>query len=247
MTGGAVGGGTGGVIRVLVADDEPLITAGIRTVLESAGGIEVVAQAGDGRAAVEEALRHRVDVALVDIDMPVLDGLSAVGELRRRLPGLRTVVLTAFGAEPNVLRALQHGTSGFVLKNCTPEELIHAVRAAHRGDAYLSPAVTRMVLGMVTPVEARRRREAAERLATLAPREAEVLGLVAEGLSNAAIGLRLNMSEATVKTYVSRVLTRLRCANRVQAALLARDAGLPPGGPGTTDQGSHPSLRTSTR
>ncbi|MFC4058494.1 response regulator [Planomonospora corallina] len=224
MTGEATGG-TAGAIRVLVADDEPLITAGIRAVLESAPDIEVVAEAGDGRAAVEGALRHRADVALVDLNMPVLDGLSAIEELRRRVPGLRTVVLTAFGAEPNVLRALQSGTRGFVLKNCTPDELIAAVRAAHRGDAYLSPAVTRLVLGMVTPVEARRRREAAGRLAVLAPREAEVLDLVAEGLSNAEIGQRLSMSETTIKTYVSRILAKLGCANRVQAALLARDAG----------------------
>ncbi|GGS61547.1 DNA-binding response regulator [Planobispora rosea] len=213
------------MIRVLVADDEPLITAGIRTVLESAGDIEVVAEAADGRAAVEGAIRHRADVALVDINMPVLDGLGAAQELRRRMPGLRTVVLTAFGAEPNVLRAVQNGVAGFVLKNCTPDELIRAVRAAHRGDAYLSPAVARTVLDMVTPGEALRRREAADRLSALAPRESEVVGLLAEGLSNAEIGRRMNMSETTIKTYVSRILAKLGCSNRVQAALLVRDAG----------------------
>ncbi|MDN3356692.1 response regulator transcription factor [Actinomadura sp. DC4] len=213
------------MIRVLLADDEPLILAGIRTVLESAGDIEVVAEAGDGRAAVEEALRHRVDVALVDISMPVLDGLSAVEELARQAPGVRAVVLTSFGVESNVQRALASGTAGFVLKNCRPEELIRAVRAAYEGDAYLSPAVTRMVLGMVTPEP---RREAAERLAALTVREADVVHLVAEGLSNAEIGRRLHMSEATIKTYVSRVLAKLGCVNRVQAALLARDAGGPP-------------------
>jgi DNA-binding NarL/FixJ family response regulator len=137
------------------------------------------------------------------------------------------VVLTSFGAEPNVLRALQNGAAGFVLKNCTPDELIRAVRAAYGGDAYLSPAVTRMVLGMVTPVAARRRQEAAERLAALTPRESEVLRLVAEGMSNAEIGRRLHMSETTIKTYVSRILAKLDCSNRVQAALLARDADPP--------------------
>ncbi|GII01686.1 response regulator transcription factor [Planobispora takensis] len=213
------------MIRVLVADDEPLITAGIRTVLESAGDIEVVAEAADGRAAVEGAIRCRADVALVDINMPVLDGLGAAEELRRRMPGLRTVVLTAFGAEPNVLRAVQNGVAGFLLKNCTPDELIRAVRAAHRGDAYLSPAVARTVLDMVTPGEAHRRREAAGLLAALAPRESEVAGLLAEGLSNAEIGRRMNMSETTIKTYVSRILAKLGCSNRVQAALLVRDAG----------------------
>ncbi len=212
------------MIRVLIADDEPLITAGIRTVLESAGDIEVVAEAADGRAAVDEAIRLRADVALIDINMPVVDGLSAVEELRRRAPAPRAVVLTSFGAEPNVVRALRGGAAGFVLKNCAPDELIRAVRSAHGGDAYLSPEVTRLVLGMVTPDAASRRHEAAVRLAALAPREAEVLGLVAEGLSNAAIGRRLHMSETTIKTYVSRILTKLDCSNRVQAALLARDA-----------------------
>jgi DNA-binding NarL/FixJ family response regulator len=213
------------MIRVLVADDEPLIVAGIRTVLGSAPDIEVVAQAGDGRTAVEEAVRHRIDVALIDINMPVLDGLGAIDELRRRAPGVRSVVLTSFGAEPNVVRALQSGTAGFVLKNCRPEELIRAVRAAHDGEAYLSPAVTRMVLGMVT--EPGRRRAAAERLAVLTPRESDVVHLVAEGLSNAEIGRRLHMSETTIKTYMTRILAKLDCTNRVQAALLARDAGPP--------------------
>lgn len=210
---------------MLIADDEPLIAAGIRTVLESAADITVVAQAGNGRAAVEEAIRHRVDVALIDINMPVMDGLSAVEELRRRVPAVRSVVLTSFGAEPNVVRALQSGTAGFVLKNCLPEELIRAVRAAHDGDAYLSPAVTRMVLGIVTPTEPQRRQAAAKRLSALTPRESDVVNLVAEGMSNAEIGRRLHMSEATIKTYMSRVLTKLDCSNRVQAALLARDAG----------------------
>lgn len=213
------------MIRVLVADDEPLIAAGIRTVLESAGDIEVVAQAGDGRTAVEETIRHRTDVALIDINMPVLDGLSVVEELRRRAPAVRAVVLTSFGAEANVSRALKAGTAGFVLKNCRPEELIRAVRAAHDGEAYLSPAVTRMVLGMITPAEPERRRAAAGRLAVLTSRESDIVRLVAEGMSNAEIGRHLHMSEATIKTYVSRILTKLDCTNRVQAALLARDAG----------------------
>jgi DNA-binding NarL/FixJ family response regulator len=212
---------------VLVADDEPLIAAGIRTVLESADDLEVVAEAENGRAAVDKVLRHRVDVLLIDINMPVMDGLAALEELRRKAPDVRNVMLTAFGDEPNVLRALQNGAAGFVLKNCTPEELIRAVRAAHAGDAYLSPAVTRLVLGMVSPVEARRRREAARRLSALTDRESEVLRLVAEGMPNAEVGRRLHMSETTIKTYVSRILAKLDCANRVQAALLVRDAGSP--------------------
>jgi DNA-binding NarL/FixJ family response regulator len=211
------------VVRVLVADDEPLITAGIRTVLESQAGIEVVATAADGSAAVREAVRHRPDVALLDITMPVLDGLAALIELRRRAPSVRAVMLTSFGTEPNVLRALRDGASGFVLKHCAPDELIRAVRAAHDGDAYLSPEVTRMVLGMVTPA-AGRRDEATTRLTALSPRETEIAELVAEGLSNAEIGRRVHMSETTIKTYMSRVLTKLDCTNRVEVALLVRDA-----------------------
>jgi DNA-binding NarL/FixJ family response regulator len=211
-------------MRVLVADDEPLITAGIRTVLESAGDIEVVATVADGGAAVAAALRHRPDVALLDITMPGFDGLAALAELRRQAPAVRAVMLTSFGTEPNVLRALHDGAAGFVLKHCAPDELIRAVRAAHAGDAYLSPEVTRLVLGMVTPV-AGRRQEATARLAVLSPRESEIAGLVAEGLSNAEIGRRLHMSEPTIKTYVSRVLTKLGCANRVEVALLVRDTG----------------------
>jgi DNA-binding NarL/FixJ family response regulator len=211
------------LIRVLIADDEPLITTGIRTVLESADDIEVVASARNGREAVELARRHRVDVALLDITMPVLDGLAAAAQL----DGPRVVMLTAFGDDDNVRMALQRGVSGFLLKNCTPEELIGAVRAVHAGEAYLSPAVTRQVIGMVSPGEDERRREAVRRLAVLSARESDILALVAEGLSNAEVGRRVHMSEATVKTYVSRMFTKLKCANRVQAALLVRDATPP--------------------
>jgi DNA-binding NarL/FixJ family response regulator len=211
------------VIKVLIADDEPLITTGIRTVLESAGDIEVVAGARNGREAVELARRHRVDVALLDITMPVLDGLAAAAQL----DGPRVVMLTAFGDVENVRLALQRGVSGFLLKNCAPDELIRAVRAVHAGEAYLSPAVTRQVIDMVSPGADERRREAVRRLAVLSARESDILALVAEGLSNAEVGRRVHMSEATVKTYVSRVFAKLKCANRVQAALLVRDATPP--------------------
>ncbi|TDD08688.1 response regulator transcription factor [Nonomuraea deserti] len=208
------------MIRVLIADDEPLITAGIRAVLESAGDIEVVACAGDGRAAVLAARRLHVDVALLDIAMPVLDGLAAAAELGET----RVVMLTAFGDEENVRLALQRNVSGFILKSCDPAELMRAVRAAHAGHAYLSPEVTRHVLGMVSSDAGERGRDAERRLGALTPRELDVLRQVAEGLSNAEVGRRVHMSEATVKTYVSRILTKLGCANRVQAALLLRDA-----------------------
>jgi DNA-binding NarL/FixJ family response regulator len=136
-------------------------------------------------------------------------------------------MLTSFGTEPNVLAALRDGAAGFVLKHCDPDELIRAVRAAHDGDAYLSPEVTRLVLGLVTPA-AGRRGDAVDRLATLSPRETEIAELAAQGLSNAEIGRRIHMSEPTIKTYMSRVLAKLDCVNRVEVALLVRDAGPPP-------------------
>ncbi|MFL6122823.1 response regulator [Actinophytocola sp.] len=212
------------MITVLVADDEPLITAGINTVLQSAGDIDVLATVTDGRAAVAETVRRRPDVVLLDITMPGLDGLGALAELHTRAPQVKAVMLTSFGTEPNVLRALEQGAAGFVLKHCAPDELIRAVRAAHHGDAYLSPEVTRLVLGLVTPDGHLRRHAAATRLAVLSPRETEIAGLVAKGLSNAEIGRRVHMSEPTIKTYVSRVLTKLDCANRVEVALLVRDS-----------------------
>jgi DNA-binding NarL/FixJ family response regulator len=220
------------MIKVLIADDEPLVRAGIRTVLESATGISAVAEAGDGRSAVAAALACRPDVTLMDIKMPLLDGLAAAAEIRRKIPGAQVVMLTSFGTQPNAQAAIRAGTAGFVLKSCAPDELIRAVRAAHAGQAYLSPQVTRTVLDMVPQADVARGQEAAARLAALSPRESQVMSLLAEGLPNAVIARRLRMTEASVKTYVSRILAKLRCANRVQAALLARDAGLPGSDPG---------------
>ncbi|MCT4354856.1 response regulator transcription factor [Streptomyces sp. Je 1-79] len=214
-------------IRVVIADDEPLIRAGIRMILTSDEDIEVVAEAANGRDAVEQARAHAADVVLLDIQMPVLDGLSALPELRRAVPAARVIVLTTFGERENVLRALEHGGAGFLLKDTAPAELIRAVRAAAAGDAYLSPAATRHVVEqLASGREATRAGQARGRVAALSEKEREVLALLGEGLSNADAGRRLHMSEATVKTYVSRILAKLGCENRVQAALLARDAGL---------------------
>ncbi|CUM39935.1 response regulator transcription factor [Streptomyces gardneri] len=214
-------------IRVVIADDEPLIRAGIRMILISDPDIQVVGEAADGRAAVEAARAHAADVVLLDIQMPVLDGLSALPELRRVAPAARVIVLTTFGERENVLRALEHGGAGFLLKDTAPAELIRAVRAAAAGDAYLSPAATRHVVErLATGREAARSEQARVRVAALSEKEREVLAVLGEGLSNADAGRRLHMSEATVKTYVSRILAKLDCENRVQAALLARDAGL---------------------
>ncbi|MCB8902491.1 MULTISPECIES: response regulator transcription factor [unclassified Streptomyces] len=214
-------------IRVVIADDEPLIRAGIRMILTSDPEIEVVAEAANGREAVEVTRAHAADVVLLDIQMPVLDGLSALPELRRAAPAARVIVLTTFGERDNVLRTLEHGGAGFLLKDTAPAELIRAVRAAAAGDAYLSPAATRHVVErLATGREAARAEEARGRVAGLSEKERDVLALLGEGLSNADAGKRLHMSEATVKTYVSRILAKLDCENRVQAALLARDAGL---------------------
>ncbi|MEU1422613.1 response regulator transcription factor [Kitasatospora sp. NPDC005751] len=218
------------MIRVLVADDEPLIRAGIRMILSSADDIDVVAEAADGRQALDLALAHRVDVVLLDIQMPVMDGLTALGELRRVVPGARALILTTFGERDNVLRAVTEGGAGFLLKDTAPAELIQAVRAAATGNAFLSPAATRYIVDSLAGARSgpavARGASARQRLEVLTARELEVLALLGEGLSNADAGARIHMSEATVKTYVSRILAKLGCENRVQAALLARDAGL---------------------
>lgn len=213
------------MIRVLVADDEPLIRAGIRMILSSADDIDVVAEAADGREAVELARSQRIDVALMDIQMPVMDGLTALGELRRAAPQVRVLILTTFGERHNVLRALTGGSAGFLLKDSAPAELMRAVRAAAGGEAYLSPGATRHVVDSLASGGATQRAEdARRRLEKLTDRERDVLALLGEGLSNADAGQRIHMSEATVKAYVSRILAKLECENRVQAALLARDS-----------------------
>lgn len=216
------------MIRVLIADDEPLIRAGITMILTSAPDIAVVAEAGDGREAIDLVLARPVDVALLDIQMPVLDGLAVLAELQRVAPAVRALVLTTFGDRENVLRALRQGGAGFLLKDSAPAELIAAVRAAAAGNAFLSPAATRYVAEALAagPAAEQRVDQARRLVARLTPREREVLALLGEGLSNADAGRRIHMSEATVKTYVSRILATLGCENRVQAALLARDAGL---------------------
>ncbi|NSC21347.1 response regulator transcription factor [Streptomyces albus subsp. chlorinus] len=224
------------MIRVLLADDEGMIRAGVRAILASAGDIEVVAEAGDGRAAVESARRHRPDVCLLDIRMPRLDGLRAAAEVRRTCPGTAVMMLTTFNEDEYIATALASGAAGFVLKSGDPRELLAGVRAVHEGGAYLSPAVARHVITHMAAGQLGRRADARARTAALTPREREVLGLVGAGLSNADIAARLHVVEGTVKTYVSQILARLEMRNRVQAAILAYEAGLVPGsspdGPG---------------
>jgi len=211
---------------VLIADDEAMVRAGVRAILTSAGDIEVVAEAGDGRQACELARAHRPDVALLDVRMPVLDGLGAGAELRRVAPEVAVVMVTTFSEDEYITGALDSGASGFLLKSGDPYELIAAVRAVHGGGAFLSPRVAQRVIAQVSGGRMSREAAARERIAVLSPREREVLALVGAGLSNAEIGERLYLVEGTVKAYVSVILGRLDVRNRVQAAVLAYEAGL---------------------
>lgn len=215
------------MIRVLLADDQDLVRAGIRLVLKHADDIEVVAEASDGPEAARLAERHRVDVAMLDIQMRgTEDGLEAAERIAATAPSVRVVMLTTFGEHTYVARALKAGAMGFLLKDSTPQELIQAVRRVATGAPVVSPPITRHLidhyLGSGEPPADPR----LGRIAGLTDRERDVLAMVGTGASNAEIGKRLHLGEGTVKAYVSRMLTKLGCANRVQAALLAHDARL---------------------
>ncbi|WP_328319718.1 response regulator transcription factor [Streptomyces sp. NBC_00388] len=213
-------------VRVLLADDEALIRAGIRAVLSADPSIEVVAEAADGHEAVELALRHRPDVALLDIRMPRLDGLQAAEQLRTAAPDTALVMLTTFSEDAYIVRALDSGVSGFLLKSGDPRELIAGVRAVAGGAAFLSPDVARRVLTHLGTGRLSRATEARARLAPLTDREREVVARVGAGHSNAEIAAQLHVVEGTVKAHVSSVLARLALRNRVQLAVLAHEAGL---------------------
>jgi DNA-binding NarL/FixJ family response regulator len=214
-----------GPIRVLLADDDRLVRAAIDAILRPAGDIELVAQAADGREAIDLAVRHRPDVALLDVRMPVLDGLAALREIRRLAPGVNSVVLTTFGEDEYVAQALSAGAAGFLLKDSAVDELPTAIRAAAAGEAFLSPKITRQVLDRLPAAPVLSPEDLAG-VAALSPREREILVLLSRGLSNAEIGARLWVTEGTVKTHVYRVFTKLGCDNRVRAAMLAQRAGL---------------------
>jgi DNA-binding NarL/FixJ family response regulator len=214
-------------IRVLLVDDEELVRFGLRTVLEAAGDFEVVGEAGDGAAAVREAQALRPDVVLIDIRMPVKDGLAATREILALPHPPQVCVLTTFHADEYVYAALAAGAAGFLLKDTPPREIAAAVRSVADGTATLSPAVTSRLIDSYVDRAATPRREAARRrLAGLSEREVEVLRLLGRGEPNAAIARQLYVSEATVKTYVSRLLAKLELSNRTQAAILAHEAGL---------------------
>ena len=204
-------------IRILIVDDQPLMRAGFKSVLEATGQMQVVGEASSGEEALEQARRHDPDVVLMDVRMPGMDGIEAT----RRMPRQKVLILTTFGLDDYIIEALRAGASGFLLKDAPVEELVGAVRAVAAGDAQLSPAVTKRLLDQV----ARRLPAAVERhggaLAQLTDREREVLRLLAVGMSNAEIAQALVVSDPTVKTHVSSVLQKLGLRDRVQAVIYA--------------------------
>jgi DNA-binding NarL/FixJ family response regulator len=209
-------------LRVVIADDQPMMRAGFKAVLEATGSIEVVGEAGTGEEAVRVAGEQAPDVVLMDIRMPVMDGIEAT----RRLPRQRVLILTTFGLDEYIIDALRAGASGFLLKDAPTLEVVAAVRAVAAGDAVLAPSVTRQLLDQVG-----RRLPAAvsrtpEDLAQLTEREQQVLRMLAAGLSNAEVAAALVVSEATVKTHVSNLLGKLGLRDRVQAVIYAYESGL---------------------
>jgi DNA-binding NarL/FixJ family response regulator len=213
------------MVKVVVVDDEPMVCAHLRTILGSAPDIEVIAEAHDGAAGVEAVIRARPDVVLMDLRMPVLDGIAAIERIVQLGSPPVVVVLTTFDADQYVLRALRAGAAGFLVKSTPPQDLIGLVRVAAEGHTVLSPAAARRLIAASADTQLARER-ARKLVSSLTEREVEVLGGLGEGLSNAQIAARLYLSEATVKGYVSRTLDKLGLANRTQAGLLAHEAGI---------------------
>ncbi|MGC4785798.1 response regulator [Micromonospora zamorensis] len=211
------------MIRLLLVDDQTLVRAGFRSILDGEDGIEVVGEAADGAEAVRLAVRLRPDVVLIDIRMPVLDGLAATGQIVAHTDA-RVIILTTFDLDEYVYGALRAGASGFLVKDTEPAELIHAVRMVARGDALIAPAITRR---LIAEFAARvRHPDPGPRLSVLTEREREVLTLVAAGLSNDEIAARLVLSPATAKTHVSRIMTKAQVRDRAQLVILAYESGL---------------------
>ena len=213
--------------RVLLVDDDALVRAGLRMILSAAPDLEVVGEVADGRAAVAAVQGHQPDVVLMDIRMPDVDGITATSLVRQLPDPPQVIVLTTFHVDEYVFGALRAGASGFLLKDTPPAEITNAVRLVAGGDAMLSPSVTRTLIAQFgDPHTAGRRSDAVSAIGRLTEREREVAMEVAKGHSNAEISGRLFMSEATVKSHVSRLFAKLDASNRVQVAITIHDAGL---------------------
>ncbi|WP_264031595.1 response regulator [Cellulosimicrobium sp. SH8] len=214
------------MIRVLVVDDQPLVRAGAVAVIDAAPDLAVVGEAADGAQALNVQRERRAEVVVLDVRMPVMDGIETTARLLdASMPPCRVLVLTTFDVDEYVYAALRAGAAGFLLKDAPTDELLAAVRTVHRGDAVIAPSATRRLLAEVVPVlpDVVARSEA---VGVLTGREREIVALLAEGLSNAEIGARVYLSEATVKTHVGRVLTKLGLRDRVQVVVWAYRNGL---------------------
>nr|WSY57964.1 response regulator transcription factor [Streptomyces sp. NBC_00886] len=229
MNGTSGAGGAGGAkraIRVVVVDDQPLVRAGFAMVLDAQSDIDVVGEAGDGAEALSLLDRTPADVVVMDIRMPVMDGVEATERLVTRPDPPKILVLTTFDTDEDAFAALQAGASGFLLKNVPPHEFLAAIRVVAAGDSVVAPRVTRRLLdrfaGKLNPAP----QQEDDRLAVLTERERDVLELVAQGLSNSEVAARLYVAETTVKTHLGRILTKLELRDRVQAVVLAYEAGL---------------------
>jgi DNA-binding NarL/FixJ family response regulator len=218
---------TGAPVRVVLADDQEMVRAGLRMLIDFQPDLEVVGEAADGLEAVEVVTRLRPDVVLMDVRMPRCDGIEAARRVLATVPAVAVVVLTTFDEDASLAEALRAGVSGFLLKTAPPEQLLHAIRTVAAGNGLLDPAVTLRVIAASAKSPAPDP-GASTRLATLTQRETDVLRLVAEGLTNAEIAAALFLGEATVKTYLSRMLTKLDLRDRVQAVVFAFRSGLVP-------------------
>ena len=216
-----------GPIKVLLADDQALVRAGFKVLLDVEEDVTVVGEAADGADAVEQVRRHRPDVVLMDIRMPVLDGLEATRQIAatRGLAGVRVLILTTYDTDAYVFEALQAGASGFLLKDCGPAELLHAIRVVAAGEALLAPRITRRLIAQFTATHAAHQ-ASEDRLAGLTQREREILALVGQGLSNPEIAETLVISKATARTHVSRVIGKLGARDRAQLVVVAYQTGL---------------------
>ncbi len=214
------------MIRVLLADDQPLLRSGFRALLDLEDDIDVVAEAADGKTGVALAKEHLPDIALIDIQMPVMDGIEATRLIAAdpALAGVHVVILTNYGFDEYVFNALRAGAAGFLVKDIQPEDLLHAVRVVARGDALLAPSITRMLISryVAQPLNTR----AGTELNELTNREREAVALVAQGLTNDQIADRMVISPATAKTHISRAMTKVHAHDRAQLVVLAYETGL---------------------